>query len=881
MYIKNIRLKNFARVYTGLNKTEITIDFTRNVNRINLLAGVNGSGKTSIMSCFHVYAYNSSMDNRDNIDLIMEDRSGEKEIVLVDGENEYCILHIYKRNSSTGTLSVKSFISKNDEDLNVQGNTTSFKTIVYEELGLDETFLSLMALGNNIAGFIGMTTGERKTFSSKLFNELEIFSMYYKKVNMDVRELKTLLGNISEKLTKYKDVNPEELETFISQLRNKLKSIEDQITNNSINIGSVNSQILAKSDIINKIESKKARVSEILDTVSMYNAKKKLNVSDMESLLQELNSMKRSLSEKMTNKAVVETKLTTNINLVNGKLENRKNLQNNLNNMTSDARYDDLIRLRSTLELEISNLENDNNNVELLSITKEQLLEAKIYLDGLMDKCGDLLLHDDKISLDVYHKYLLNRNMITTLDKEINNKTSHIENYNLLNNTNVSIKDDIKHKCDMGENCPYKKFYDMYIQKVKNGNLDNLSRIQETKSEVSILNECKEIVYTLDSIFAFLKTHMSKLTCLPKDVFNIGNFVETYITNRTLYNDLLLVKYIEKIENHNLCSLKNTKLSEVKSKIELYKTNESFIKNITSDIDKVNEEISALNNETDILRKMFDNLCGEISIIDNKISVYESEKLIYEAINELRTEINKIKEDLKEMESSGYDIQLLRNKLSDYRMLDIKLNSDKLEVQKHLRTSEITLNDIISLREEEEIINEKYDFIIEIQKSLSPSKGIPVVFMESYIINMVDYINQLLDSVYEGSLRISKDDIVINDTDFKIPYIKNGTLIKDISNASQGEKSFISLAFSFAMIKMSIGRYNIMLLDEIDTTLDIEKRAKFIHILETYLDSIRAEQVFVISHNNMFDSYPVDLLLTSDINISKDLQIGNCVRLYK
>lgn len=152
-----------------------------------------------------------------------------------------------------------------------------------------------------------------------------------------------------------------------------------------------------------------------------------------------------------------------------------------------------------------------------------------------------------------------------------------------------------------------------------------------------------------------------------------------------------------------------------------------------------------------------------------------------------------------------------------------------------------------------------------IKEALSSNKGIPLLFIQLYLKNPRIKINNLLDIVYKGELEISE--FLINDKEFKIPYIRNGIEIEDVSKCSQGEESFVSLALSFALIEQAIKDYNILLLDEIDATLDTTKRGAFISILEKQLNSINAEQVFVITHNNMFDSYPVDVILTSDKDI--------------
>ena len=55
-----------------------------------------------------------------------------------------------------------------------------------------------------------------------------------------------------------------------------------------------------------------------------------------------------------------------------------------------------------------------------------------------------------------------------------------------------------------------------------------------------------------------------------------------------------------------------------------------------------------------------------------------------------------------------------------------------------------------------------------------------------------------------------------------------------------------------------------MLLDEVDGALYKSDRNTFIAILFKQLNAIQAEQVFLISHNNTFDGYDVNLILTTD-----------------
>ena len=73
-------------------------------------------------------------------------------------------------------------------------------------------------------------------------------------------------------------------------------------------------------------------------------------------------------------------------------------------------------------------------------------------------------------------------------------------------------------------------------------------------------------------------------------------------------------------------------------------------------------------------------------------------------------------------------------------------------------------------------------------------------------------VNELLNTVYHGKLKLVKSKTIINESEFTIPYMKRSTLITDISKASDGEKAIISLAFSLVLLNITAGPYNILFL---------------------------------------------------------------------
>jgi DNA repair exonuclease SbcCD ATPase subunit len=153
-------------------------------------------------------------------------------------------------------------------------------------------------------------------------------------------------------------------------------------------------------------------------------------------------------------------------------------------------------------------------------------------------------------------------------------------------------------------------------------------------------------------------------------------------------------------------------------------------------------------------------------------------------------------------------------------------------------------------------------------------------YIKNYLGNTAEITNELLDIAYDGQIYI--DDFKITPSEFTIPFYNRGTLIKDVKYASQGELSFLSIALSFGLASQTLSKYNIMLLDEIDGPLDIKNRERFIRILENQIDRINSEQNFLITHNDMFSSYPVDILdlgFNSDNN--KKYELANYIEITR
>ena len=110
MYIRELILKNFAGIHATMKTNYLRIDFSKRENKICLISGPNGKGKTVLLSQLNPFATLGNLDVRDNLPLIIPKKEGYKKIVIIDNENEYNIEHFYTPSKDSHT--VKSYVKK-------------------------------------------------------------------------------------------------------------------------------------------------------------------------------------------------------------------------------------------------------------------------------------------------------------------------------------------------------------------------------------------------------------------------------------------------------------------------------------------------------------------------------------------------------------------------------------------------------------------------------------------------------------------------------------------------------------------------------------------------------------------------------------------------
>lgn len=867
MKILYLKLTNFINIVTAFNTETIEIDFSKSNNNVVLLTGPNGSGKTSILSCLHPFPTNGNMDVRSDNPIIVPRENGYKEIHISDGDDLYVIQHFYTRNGDKHII--KSYIQKNGVELNENGNVTSFKEIVEKELGLEQDYMKLTRLGSNVTNFIDMKRQERKNFTGKIISEADIYLSYHKKIMADKNKVNIQINHTSDlirrlqvddlgelkKAQKSLQHQIEDLTAKIEKANSELSVLQYQL-NDCGDIPAMRERIQEKEKELKHIQKALARASEI-----------KISISTLKSMIEEAKI------------AILKAKSSLDTNVIT-----RTGILNQLDSIAHEI---------DSIRREISRIEDDQNvkdmeaNIELLRETirrraKESGISGYVRpcskaemedLIKMLDKCMDILLSTYELGKGPIQKAVSFFHTKTDIEKytrENREKIKRNKMQSLCEQVYAEISKDIGllgPDCKNPSGC---RVYDFY------------QRIYEyaTQAPDKVIEDETFLAYTkmaynnIQTVLKYLRDYHDIFEKMPeciKDQFLMST-VLTHICNMEwIYDKDIIFHELGLITDDELQDADLEELSRQKAMLAQYKKANSNIEYFQNKLEELINSRTTLMGQLDEVKETINSLNEAIAEKEASVSDYEDMAIAMEHEDEVETEFNDLKSKLAL--ASQLSLQI-REKTSILNDLQFRKN----KMSKTHQDNEFRIENYKRYKKDLDELSSKFTDLEYLARALSSREGIPLIFIQAYLKDIKDIANQLLDVVYDGDLHL--EDFEITADEFGIPYSTKGTTVKDVIYASQGERSFISLALSFALTYKSISKYNIMLLDEIDATLDISNREKFLHVLEMQIDMIHAEQVFVISHNDMFNAYPVDIVDTRN-RTSSNAELASYIPIEK
>ena len=866
MKITYLKLENFVNVKAGMKKTKVEIDFSNSKNNLILLCGPNGSGKTSLLSEMHPFANSGNMDVRGETNLIIEGKDGYKEVHITDGEDKYIIKHHYL--FAKKTKSVKSFLNKNGTELNPNGNVKSFKEAVSEHLGIDHELLKLMRLGSNVTSLINMKSTNRKNFATKLFSDIEVYNGFYKKVSEEYRNIRAIMKSTADKISKFNIQDEDEFDKQIELTQHEVElytiekeNLQKEITTleNKINDIKIDDEEIVK-------ESYKSLESEINSANSLLSLVTDIDMSKEEyELLYEKNKQRLELAlleyKSNIDKAISERDIYFN---------QRQDLEETLKRAASVERVRNLKETIKEYKDKINSLERELKNRK--DYNKTVLLLLKDHCQKSIDYVRDLNIYSDSDIKRIMESILNNDDLMKSLEtKNISNKSTYdILNAEIINIENMNIEFDIElgdDKCT--KDCPYKQFY---LQTI--GKKNNLNKFIEERNKLNKELLRYEELFNLYNNLIFIKNHIESYDHefqIPIE-YNYASCFENYIIGKTIVNTSLLNLAIDDSEKFEMLDKYRKDLEGFENEYEIIKSSGLDVVEIENKIlninDIINEKDEIITKNTDCKKEVEEELqTNEVKTneILRALTIKDSLGDMIKRLEELKIrseEINNLKIERNQCVETMISDRNELNKINEFiNKLTTKVN--QLVFSKETYTNLVTEHNALKLLFEDADV---------IKDSLNASKGIPLIFLQVYLKNCPIMMNNLLDTIYNGELQI--EGFTIDENEFRIPFTKSGIKVPDISFASQGESSFISIVLSLSLIIQSMTKYDIICLDELDGPLDTKNREQFIKVLYEFIRQTGSEQIFLISHNNVFDNEYVDLILTGDVDI-ENFKFGN------
>ena len=842
MFIHLLELEHFDGIEATMHVQKITIDFSKQKHGICLITGPNGKGKTVLLSQLNPFATLGNVDVRDDLDLIIEGKNGHKKIIIIDNGNEYEIDHFYTPTKTSH--SIKSFIKKNGEELNPNGNVTSFKLIVKAELDIEQDYMKLVRLGNNVTNIISLRSSERKTFMSKLLEDANIYLKHFAKVGGDVTKLKALISHLSDKIRKTNIDNPEEAKELIASGESSLSKLTSELENITEKLNVVNFQL---KDLPSDMEFELTQISLSLKKLKAY---KNISVGELDEKKQNLQVV---IAKKTARKEFLEEQIRSISDDINISARELAIAEENLDQLLSsvdtyglkdlianlEARVAEEKMTYSVMEVQPTHHKEDIEELLVFLREKQELLtttyefgrepiqkvvslikEARDVTDYCDKKLAQIALEQDDRDARRFVNRLLNKKPNMTIPKDCPGNCIMTGVFSEMRRI-LKTSDDKKEKS--------KEFYD-YMK---------LAYLHIKSVLVSF--------GTKEELFMRLPEYIQKMFLTNTILDHIAR-VEWIYDQKVLFNEL---SFITDYDNYlNDCDL----LAEKKEELVKY-TKDMPISSMEAEVSSLTSKLDSLKSRKKTLIDEFDSISEEIRRNEKELSdIIDISSIVRKKDEFLKTQ--------SELEMKcGKRRELLRDR-DEFNRRKAYLDADIKRITDAITSMTFNLKQYKSLMKELKSYQEIYDDMVLIRESLSSNTGIPLVFIDIYLAEAKETVNDLMYEIYKGSMEIDRFNIKAEE--FTIPFIKDGKVVDDIKYASQGEQSFFLIALSFAISYRSMSRYNIMLLDELDSVLDESNRSGFISIVEKLRTIIHAEQTFVISHNNMFSMYPVDYISVVD-----------------
>ena len=904
MRFASIYLSNYIGIYNGMNLYDIHIDMTKCKNRITIIRGDNGSGKSTLVKAMSLFP--------DSNDSFIPGMVARKEIILVDGNVYYKLsfIHGIKPNGDRDTT--KAYITKtfNNQavELNENGNVSSYKDILYSELGLDANFAALSQLSNEDRGLADKKPAERKRFVNSIISSLDTYNSIYKTLTKRSSNYKSMINAIVAKLNVLGDE---------SALTSNLDSIESKI-NHLQDLKDRAVASLAKEQSIIALLDPDGSIQNLNTNIMAELALAEKESSSIESIIDglvssngiSLNSIKRDHKSVVDrkNSLIIQNQIARNNieSLMRQKESEASELDQKIQRLAtiqSRYSYETLVDKINSYKAELDNIQSELSSKvgveDITSISKEEYILALETLRDLesyissFKSCTDFSIIDSIVSEYVRTGCIPSRRDITEINSS---KASVIESINRLSeeraiiNSRLDILDKLKFRPSTctDDTCEFIKeavelsrsnpkdrldYIDslIYSQRVSVDEYDKVLRENEAYNDA--VNKFALIIREIDKNGAILSK-------IPNgDMFrNKALFFDRLISGYSFEYMSTIYSYIDLANLFDTYKQITSIYNEYKAELKVYESKAEIIDSLQHDIEKINRSISLIVEQIEPINQ---------EIFDRDITIAKLQELegVYDAIEMQLEKKSPIDEKIRDYRSKLIDnekkMSSITAALNRSVSISEEINQYNFNLAPLMKERDKILHSVQMMRDyikERDELQANYDFIETIKYYSSPTTGIQLVFMELYMGKIIALANELLALLFGGQFAIQP--FVINESEFRIPCLGSGYLNDDISSMSSSQIGMISMILSFALLHHSSTKYNIIKLDEIDGPLDYNNRMFFIDVLNSIMDIMGTEQCIMISHNSELQVDNSDVILLKHDTSNNDYRRGNVIWSY-
>lgn len=819
MQIVELVLKGYKRLFLShINK--IVYNPT---NKINLILGTNGGGKSSLMKELSPLP----------ADMKEFEEDGYKEITIIHNGDKYYL--------TSGVVATnKHSFMHNGLELNPAGTKKVQLNLVKEHFNLTPDIHTVM-LG--LKGFTSMSAMERKNWLTNISTVDYTYAInIYNKLKQRNRDIIGAIKISQSELSKNTSliINEEDKKLIledISKIKEVIKLLLESKTLNK-DIRSID------MDFINTTITSAYRLLEIANKT--YNRTFEVNPKNLDKLIYNITNTLPIYEEKI--KTLAKT------------LEELEYLEKTVS-FDNDGLDSIINKIKERLKKIDDSL--------YLDINVNKIMEFKIIFEHTYSKIYETLLIIVENTIDEYtiDNYKKDVNTISDLKSDIVRNTNIINKLELEKANMEHSRDHNSVECNkcgniwsIGFN---EKDYKYTVNKIndfieKNNTIDktildmkNITDIFEKKLDA--INVIRNMISDknlelIQPVFKYINNNANILNNPNKaiDILNnINNDLNSWIEYPYIMEELNETLVLKKTSDEKIAiELKHHNSNKLKIEEEYFD-----IKKKIYDDTKYLEHLKDYKNILNKMREIFNILIKFIQTSNgNTDCEVENSRniLINETITVLDMEVSKLENKLNE---SLYNERLI----ADNKNKVIELNKRK----------------------------EATDILID---AMSPSNGLIGKSITNFLNVFTKDMNEIINSIWNYNIEILPCKITdTNDLDYKFEVlVDNRNVIEDVSKTSSSMQEIIDLAFKIVSMKYLKMENGYLLLDEFGRTFDTVHAKNAYDIIDILANS-SFSNVFIISHfegtYGRFKNADISVLNNENLLLNKDLEINKVMQI--